>query len=212
MRPAMSPAASPTAGPTASPAVIAVSRRSFTWAVPRALKYAVLAILILALDRIVGGLSDAALRNGWLAPHAAEQVGSLYDAYGPGLTLRIGLAALILAIGCLGFLGAWLSVYVLTETHLRIRHGVLNRREANIDLRRIQDIQGSQPLWLAPFGAGHIDLITSDAAESRIRLVAVRDYATFRDRILEASRRQQAQFVQVDQQSAFPAGIPPSSL
>jgi membrane protein YdbS with pleckstrin-like domain len=212
MRPDQSPARSPAINPATSPAVITVSRRSPAWAIPRALKYIVLAILILALDRIVGGLSEAALRNGWLAPHAVEQIGSFYDAYGPGLMLRIGLAVLVLAIGSLGFLDARQSVYVLTETHLRIRHGVLNRREANIDLRRIQDIQGSQPIWLAPFGAGHIDLITSDTAESRIRLIAVRDYATFRDRILEASRRQQAQFVQVDQQSAFPAGIPPSSF
>lgn len=92
----------------------------------------------------------------------------------------------------------WLEVrstrYQLSTERLRMVSGVFSRRFEEVELYRIRDTAYAEPFWLRLFGAGNIELRSSDASTPFLVLWAVPDGEAVRQQIrrqVETARRRQ---------------------
>ncbi|WP_062210910.1 PH domain-containing protein [Streptomyces sp. NBRC 109706] len=107
----------------------------------------------------VAGLFAVALQN---ASEVRDQ------AQGDGLGwLLLGVAVLVLGATAYGYLSWRVTRYLVTDTELRIRTGLLFRRTAHLRLDRIQAIDISRPLLARAFGVAKLkmDVVGSGSAD-----------------------------------------------
>ncbi|UED85613.1 PH domain-containing protein [Streptomyces profundus] len=107
----------------------------------------------------VAGLCAVALQN---ASEVRDQ------AQGDGLGwLLLGVAVLVLGATAYGYLSWRVTRYLVTDTELRIRTGLLFRRTAHLRLDRIQAIDISRPLLARAFGVAKLkmDVVGSGSAD-----------------------------------------------
>ena len=99
--------------------------------------------------------------------------------------LALGIALVVIA-GAF-FLSWWVTRYQLTHDHIRVRSGVVVRRQRQARLDRVQAIDIVQPLLARIFGLAELRFEVADAGESAVRLAFLRlpDAQQLRARILE---------------------------
>ena len=98
----------------------------------------------------VAGLLVFAVQN-------PERVRSGAETLTPG-RLLVGLLVLLPAVAAYGFLSWWMTSYLVTDTELRIRTGLLFRRVAHIRLDRVQAIDVTRPLLARIIGVAKLKL------------------------------------------------------
>lgn len=131
-----------------------------------------------AIILVGGGVTINTLLAQWL-----RQVG--LGGVQPGLCLSVlgGAYALwqFLAVRCVR--------YTVTEERFLDESGVLNRITDTLELYRVKDTQVLQPLWLRPFGLGHVRIESSDRTTPVSMLYAIakpkETAAIIRDRVEE---------------------------
>ncbi|GAA2413658.1 PH domain-containing protein [Streptomyces glaucosporus] len=79
------------------------------------------------------------------------------ESLSPGWLLA-GLAVLLPAAAAYGFLSWWMTSYLVTDTELRVRTGLLFRRVAHIRLDRLQAIDVGRPLLARLVGVAKLKL------------------------------------------------------
>ncbi|MCT2590026.1 PH domain-containing protein [Streptomyces sp. N2-109] len=81
--------------------------------------------------------------------------------------LILGFAAVIPAAAAYGFFSWWFTSYVVTDTELRIRTGLVFRRVAHIRLDRIQAVDVSRPLLarIAQVAKLKLDVVGTEAKD-----------------------------------------------
>ncbi|MET7641985.1 PH domain-containing protein [Streptomyces sp. NPDC005438] len=102
-------------------------------------------------------------RRGWaplaamvgVVVHNPEQLRTWAEH--PGWALVV-LAALAPLAGAYGFLSWWYTSYLVTDTELRIRTGLFNRRVAHIRLDRVQSIDVARPLLARLVGVAKLKM------------------------------------------------------
>lgn len=107
----------------------------------------------------LAGLFAVALQN---AAEVRDQ------AEGAGLGwLLLGVAVLVLGATTYGYLSWRVTRYLVTDTELRIRTGLLFRRTAHLRLDRIQAIDISRPLLARAFGVAKLkmDVVGSGSSD-----------------------------------------------
>ncbi|MCQ1986349.1 PH domain-containing protein [Arthrobacter sp. zg-Y844] len=99
--------------------------------------------------------------------------------------LALGIALVVIAGSF--FLSWWVTRYQLTHDHIRVRSGVVVRRQRQARLDRVQAIDIVQPLLARIFGLAELRFEVADAGESAVRLAFLRlpDAQQLRARILE---------------------------
>ncbi|MCQ1956111.1 PH domain-containing protein [Arthrobacter sp. zg-Y826] len=139
------------------------------------------------------------LVRGWIALAALayfvgrDQVESWFSGGGMDLpagralfwtVLALGIALVVIA-GAF-FLSWWFTRYQLTHDHIRVRSGVVVRRQRQARLDRVQAIDIVQPLLARIFGLAELRFEVADAGESAVRLAFLRlpDAQQLRARIL----------------------------
>ena len=83
------------------------------------------------------------------------------------------------------------TLYTLTNERLLIAHGILNRREENLELYRVRDYSMDQPFNLRMLGLGNIHMITSDSVTPNVTIRAIPDCERVREALrhsVEAAR------------------------
>jgi uncharacterized membrane protein YdbT with pleckstrin-like domain len=83
------------------------------------------------------------------------------------------------------------TCYTLTTERLLIAHGVLNRREDNLELYRVRDYCVEQPLNLRMLGLGNLKMLTSDPMTPNVTIHAIPEVDKVREevrRCVEAAR------------------------
>jgi len=78
------------------------------------------------------------------------------------------------------------TTYRVTTERIAVRTGVFNVRAADMPLYRVKDESLDMPFWLRIFNRGHIDLVTSDPTYPHLRLFALPDPDTLRERLHQA--------------------------
>ncbi|MBL9130972.1 MAG: PH domain-containing protein [Verrucomicrobiaceae bacterium] len=78
------------------------------------------------------------------------------------------------------------TTYELTSQRLRIRTGVLNRRVDELELYRVKDYAMEQPFLLRLVGLGNVTLITSDATNPNVSMLAIPDVESVREKLRTA--------------------------
>ncbi len=73
--------------------------------------------------------------------------------------------------------------YSLTNERLKVRTGVLSKRQEELELYRVKDTSLEIPFFLRLFGLAHVVLYSSDASHSVMRLRAIPDAERVRDQI-----------------------------
>jgi uncharacterized membrane protein YdbT with pleckstrin-like domain len=83
---------------------------------------------------------------------------------------------------------------------LRIRSGVLNRRLDELELYRVKDYAMEQPLFLRLVGLGNLTIITSDATNPQVVILAIHDVEKVREKLRTAvqSERDRKRVRQLD--------------
>jgi uncharacterized membrane protein YdbT with pleckstrin-like domain len=106
-----------------------------------------------------------------------------------------GLALIGLVVPLVMWIARWMitksTFYTLTNERLLIAHGILNRREENLELYRVRDYSMEQPLALRMFGLGNIRMITSDPVTPNVSILAIPDCERVREALrhsVEAAR------------------------
>jgi membrane protein YdbS with pleckstrin-like domain len=91
----------------------------------------------------------------------------------------------------------WLRVkcmrFTMTEQRLRIESGILNKKYDDMELYRVKDTSVARPFLLRMVGLGTISLITSDASDPNLELMAISDPMNVHDIIrnqVEKMRRE----------------------
>jgi hypothetical protein len=87
------------------------------------------------------------------------------------------------------------TTYILTNLRLIIRTGVISKREEQIELIRIKDLELIQGLKDRALGVGDIDIISTDENDSRMRLVDIRNPGEVKDVIWKAVRAERQKHV-----------------
>ncbi|RMI41339.1 PH domain-containing protein [Streptomyces triticirhizae] len=125
----------------------------------------------------LAGLFAVALQN---AAEVRDQ------AEGAGLGwLLLGVAVLVLGATAYGYLSWRVTRYLVTDTELRIRTGLLFRRTAHLRLDRIQAIDISRPLLARAFGVAKLkmDVVGSGSADE-LAFLAEREATELRAELL----------------------------
>lgn len=106
-----------------------------------------------------------------------------------------GLAAIGLIVPLVMWAIRWWAtrstLYTLTNQRLLIAHGLLNRREENLELYRVRDYSMDQPLNLRMLGLGNIHMVTSDPITPNISIMAIPEVERVREALrtsVEAAR------------------------
>jgi len=63
--------------------------------------------------------------------------------------------------------------YTITKERLLDESGVLNRITDTLELYRVKDTQGLKPVWIRPFGLGHVRIESSDRTTPVTLLYAI---------------------------------------
>jgi hypothetical protein len=87
------------------------------------------------------------------------------------------------------------TTYILTNLRLIIRTGVISKREEQIELIRIKDLELIQGLKDRALGVGDIDIISTDENDSKMRLVDIRNPGEVKDAIWKAVRAERQKHV-----------------
>jgi uncharacterized membrane protein YdbT with pleckstrin-like domain len=99
-----------------------------------------------------------------------------------------GLAAIGLVVPALMWAIRWWATkatfYTLTSERLLICHGILNRREDNLELYRVRDYAVEQPFSLRVLGLGNLKMLTSDPMTPNVTIHAIHEV----DKVREALR------------------------
>ncbi|MBV0923473.1 PH domain-containing protein [Halomicroarcula limicola] len=121
---------------------------------------------------------------GWLVVGAA----ALSTAVSLAVVVPIALAAFAVPTAA-----AWLwrrtTRYVLTETALYHRTGVLSVTVTELSLRKIQNTSYAQGVLGNVFGHGTVTVDTAGSEGAELRLVAMNDPAAIQRRIAERAKR-----------------------
>ena len=83
------------------------------------------------------------------------------------------------------------TCYTLTSERLLIAHGILNRREENLELYRVRDYAVEQPLSLRVMGLGNLKMLTVDPMTPNVSIHAIPDVEKVREALrsgVEAAR------------------------
>ncbi|WP_019549269.1 PH domain-containing protein [Streptomyces sulphureus] len=98
--------------------------------------------------------------------HNVEQAGRWLTELSLGW-LALGLLVVVPAAAVYGFLSWWCTSYLVTETELRIRTGLLFRRTAHLRLDRIQAVDVRRPLLARAVGVAGLtlDLVGTDSKD-----------------------------------------------
>jgi uncharacterized membrane protein YdbT with pleckstrin-like domain len=80
------------------------------------------------------------------------------------------------------------TTYILTNLRLIIRTGMISKREEQIELIRIKDLELIQGLKDRALGVEDIDIISTDENDSKMRLVDIRNPGEVKDAIWRAVR------------------------
>jgi uncharacterized membrane protein YdbT with pleckstrin-like domain len=106
-----------------------------------------------------------------------------------------GWAAIGLIVPLVMWIVRWVitksTQYTLTNERLLIAHGILNRREENLELYRVRDYSMEQPFALRMMGLGNIRMITSDSVTPTVSILAIPDCEKVREALrhsVEAAR------------------------
>ncbi len=106
-----------------------------------------------------------------------------------------GLALIGLVIPLVMWIIRWWATrttrYTLTNQRLLICHGILNRREDNLELYRVRDYSMEQPLNLRMLGLGNIHMVTSDPITPNLSIRAIPEVEKVREALrhsVEAAR------------------------
>ncbi|MFD1829205.1 MULTISPECIES: PH domain-containing protein [Streptomyces] len=99
--------------------------------------------------------------------------------------LLAGLAVLLPAVAAYGFLSWWMTSYLVTETELRIRTGLLFRRVAHIRLDRLQAVDVGRPLPARLTGVAklRLDVVGADRKDE-LAFLAEREAVALRAELL----------------------------
>jgi uncharacterized membrane protein YdbT with pleckstrin-like domain len=112
-----------------------------------------------------------------------------------GSFFTAGLALIGLLIPLIMWIIRWWATrttrYTLTNQRLLITHGILNRREDNLELYRVRDYTMEQPLNLRMLGLGNIHMVTSDPITPNLSIRAIPEVEKVREALrhsVEAAR------------------------
>lgn len=98
----------------------------------------------------------------------------------------------------------WLEIrnwqYLLTSERITLRTGILSKRTDSLELYRVRDTVISEPLIYRMFGAGNIEMETSDRTHPTFLLQAVKDPHTIHEQLRRQveQMRQQKRVREVD--------------
>ncbi|MTE20375.1 PH domain-containing protein [Streptomyces sp. TRM43335] len=99
--------------------------------------------------------------------------------------LVAGLAVLLPLIAAYGFLSWWMTSYLVTETELRIRTGLLFRRVAHIRLDRVQAIDVGRPLLARLIGVAKLRLdVVGTGKKDELAFLSEREAVALRAELL----------------------------
>jgi hypothetical protein len=87
------------------------------------------------------------------------------------------------------------TTYILTNLRLIIRTGVISKREEQIELIRIKDLELIQGLKDRALGVGDVDIISTDEGDPRLKLVDVKNPGEVKDAIWKAVRAERQKHV-----------------
>ncbi|GAA3855927.1 PH domain-containing protein [Streptomyces sedi] len=118
---------------------------------------------------------------------ALQNAGEVRDqAEGAGLGwLLLGVAVLVLGATAYGYLSWRVTRYLVTDTELRIRTGLLFRRTAHLRLDRIQAIDISRPLLARAFGVAKLKMdVVGSGSHDELAFLAEREATELRAELL----------------------------
>jgi putative membrane protein len=99
--------------------------------------------------------------------------------------LLLAFAVLLPAAALYGFLSWWFTSYLVTDTELRIRTGLVFRRAAHIRLDRIQAIDVDRPLLARVAGVAKLKLdVVGTEAKDELAYLGERDASDLRAELL----------------------------
>ncbi|HET6635202.1 MAG TPA: PH domain-containing protein [Streptomyces sp.] len=99
--------------------------------------------------------------------------------------LLLAFAVVLPAAALYGFLSWWFTSYLVTETELRIRTGLLFRRSAHIRLDRIQAVDIDRPLLARVAGVAKLKLdVVGAEAKDELAYLGERDAGALRAELL----------------------------
>ncbi|WP_031509162.1 PH domain-containing protein [Streptomyces megasporus] len=99
--------------------------------------------------------------------------------------LLAGVAVLLPVAAAYGFLSWWMTSYLVTDTELRIRTGLLFRRVAHIRLDRLQAIDVSRPLLARIVGVAKLKLdVVGTDKKDELAFLAEREAVALRAELL----------------------------
>lgn len=87
------------------------------------------------------------------------------------------------------------TTYILTNLRLIVRTGVIGKREEQIELIRIKDLELIQGLKDRALGVGDIDIISTDDKDSKMKLTDVKNPGEVKDFIWKAVRAERQKHV-----------------
>ncbi|MFC4495252.1 PH domain-containing protein [Streptomyces ovatisporus] len=99
--------------------------------------------------------------------------------------LIVAFAVLLPAAAAYGFFSWWFTSYLVTDTELRIRTGLVFRRTAHIRLDRIQAVDVGRPLLARVAGVAKLKLdVVGTEAKDELAFLSERDAAELRAELL----------------------------
>ncbi len=87
------------------------------------------------------------------------------------------------------------TTYILTNLRLIVRTGVISKREEQIELIRIKDLELNQGLKDRALGVGDIAIISTDDKDSKMKLTDVKNPGAVKDLIWKAVRSERQKHV-----------------
>jgi uncharacterized membrane protein YdbT with pleckstrin-like domain len=118
------------------------------------------------------------------ALHDFESVREWYGELTPG-RLLLAFAVLLPVAAAYGFLSWWFTSYLVTDTELRIRTGLVFRRTAHIRLDRVQAVDVGRPLLARVAGVAKLKLdVVGTESKDELAFLGEREAVALRAELL----------------------------